>query len=128
MVQVSGAVAQLASAAEGMSMITDETNKGVMKQKEETEQVASAMQQMEASAQEVTRNAELAAEGTRDADKEAEAGKQIVGLTVESINGLAQEVENASGVISQRSEEHTSELQSHSFISYAVFCLKKKKK
>src|ERR1051326_9307241 len=25
-----------------------------------------------------------------------------------------------------RSEEHTSELQSHSFISYAVFCLKKK--
>ena len=29
---------------------------------------------------------------------------------------------------SQRSEEHTSELQSHSFISYAVFCLKKKTK
>ena len=28
----------------------------------------------------------------------------------------------------RRSEEHTSELQSHSFISYAVFCLKKKKK
>ena len=30
--------------------------------------------------------------------------------------------------IGLRSEEHTSELQSHSFISYAVFCLKKKKK
>src|SRR6056300_1785033 len=28
----------------------------------------------------------------------------------------------------ERSEEHTSELQSHSEISYAVFCLKKKKK
>ena len=27
----------------------------------------------------------------------------------------------------QRSEEHTSELQSHVRISYAVFCLKKKK-
>ena len=27
-----------------------------------------------------------------------------------------------------RSEEHTSELQTHSFISYAVVCLKKKKK
>src|SRR5213596_4341079 len=27
-----------------------------------------------------------------------------------------------------RSEEHTSELQSHGLISYAVFCLKKKKK
>src|ERR1051326_9333473 len=29
---------------------------------------------------------------------------------------------------SMRSEEHTSELQSHSFISYAVFCLKKNRK
>src|SRR5881275_3671506 len=28
----------------------------------------------------------------------------------------------------KRSEEHTSELQSHGTISYAVFCLKKKKK
>src|SRR6056300_1484790 len=28
----------------------------------------------------------------------------------------------------QRSEEHTSELQSHSETSYAVFCLKKKKR
>ena len=27
----------------------------------------------------------------------------------------------------ERSEEHTSELQSHAPISYAVFCLKKKK-
>src|ERR1051326_4282745 len=31
------------------------------------------------------------------------------------------------GFAAARSEEHTSELQSHSFISYAVFCLKKKK-
>src|SRR5213596_2524547 len=30
-------------------------------------------------------------------------------------------------VTSARSEEHTSELQSHGLISYAVFCLKKKK-
>src|ERR1051326_9483038 len=29
--------------------------------------------------------------------------------------------------VEDRLEEHTSELQSHSFISYAVFCLKKKK-
>ena len=28
-------------------------------------------------------------------------------------------------IFNERSEEHTSELQSHSFISYAVFCLKK---
>src|SRR5213596_4424243 len=33
----------------------------------------------------------------------------------------------ASGASWTRSEEHTSELQSHGLISYAVFCLKKKK-
>ena len=33
-----------------------------------------------------------------------------------------------SACMNVRSEEHTSELQSHSFISYAVFCLKKKNK
>src|SRR3546814_8393111 len=33
-----------------------------------------------------------------------------------------------SGAIAQRSEEHTSELQSLMRISYAVFCLKKKTK
>ena len=31
-------------------------------------------------------------------------------------------------LLTLRSEEHTSELQSHDLISYAVFCLKKKKK
>src|SRR3546814_10551217 len=34
---------------------------------------------------------------------------------------------NASNVLARRSEEHTSELQSLMRISYAVFCLKKKK-
>src|SRR3546814_7016177 len=39
-----------------------------------------------------------------------------------------QEVGHALGVAAVRSEEHTSELQSLMRISYAVFCLKKKKK
>ena len=37
------------------------------------------------------------------------------------------EVSDVLRLVEGRSEEHTSELQSHSFISYAVFCLKKKK-
>ena len=45
-------------------------------------------------------------------------------------NGISSNlIERAADIqIKKRSEEHTSELQSHSFISYAVFCLKKKKK
>src|SRR3546814_6932278 len=37
------------------------------------------------------------------------------------------QVADAKGVVETRSEEHTSELQSLMRISYAVFCLKKKK-
>ena len=41
---------------------------------------------------------------------------------------IKETLKNVHKAIQDRSEEHTSELQSHSFISYAVFCLKKKKK
>src|ERR1051326_2556276 len=37
----------------------------------------------------------------------------------------AEQIREINPRICSRSEEHTSELQSHSFISYAVFCLKK---
>jgi len=40
---------------------------------------------------------------------------------------LARFYEALFGMKSGRSEEHTSELQSQTSISYAVFCLKKKK-
>src|SRR3546814_12365854 len=40
---------------------------------------------------------------------------------------LAQFHHEVAGVVALRSEEHTSELQSLMRISYAVFCLKKKK-
>ena len=48
---------------------------------------------------------------------------------IEKAKGIVTVVTNdAENVFITRSEEHTSELQSHSFISYAVFCLKKKRK
>ena len=50
---------------------------------------------------------------TKDVDKGTGLGLSVAYGIVEAHGG--------------RSEEHTSELQSHSFISYAVFCLKKKK-
>src|SRR3546814_5149487 len=50
-----------------------------------------------------------------------QGGMQSVGYAE-----LASAVSNAGGLVG-RSEEHTSELQSLMRISYAVFCLKKKK-
>src|SRR3546814_8307603 len=48
--------------------------------------------------------------------------------SVRSHSSPAPAIGRASPTISKRSEEHTSELQSLMRISYAVFCLKKKKK
>src|SRR3546814_3017099 len=44
------------------------------------------------------------------------------------LSGLKDEGYDGDVIIEERSEEHTSELQSLMRISYAVFCLKKKKK
>src|SRR3546814_10777034 len=44
------------------------------------------------------------------------------------LDALVAAVAKKAGVVPERSEEHTSELQSLMRISYAVFCLKKKKK
>src|SRR5210317_2087751 len=57
-------------------------------------------------------------------------GVQTCALPIQAEDGIQiSECDWSSDVCSSdRSEEHTSELQSHSEISYAVFCLKKKNK
>src|SRR3546814_8990901 len=68
-----------------------------------------------------------------DADgtvKAVRAGKQPCGAGLQVILTMlvtARRHEPIAGVTGFRSEEHTSELQSLMRISYAVFCLKKKK-
>src|SRR3546814_8376710 len=58
--------------------------------------------------------------------------RQSRSLGFEAVDGLQMLVAQAAGAFQKffgvRSEEHTSELQSLMRISYAVFCLKKKKK
>src|SRR3546814_2606243 len=56
------------------------------------------------------------------------AGNPAEGLTRERVvRQLAEEDATGDSKLTHRSEEHTSELQSLMRISYAVFCLKKKK-
>ena len=65
----------------------------------ETTQVATAMNQMTATVQEVALNASNAAEAANNADREAGIGKEIVSKTIKSIDELANEVERAATVI-----------------------------
>lgn len=109
--QVAGSTAQLAAASEEMSMVTNETNNGINQQKMETEQVASALNEMTATVKEVAINAESAAETANQADAQASEGKNVVVQTIDSINILAAKVENAANVI-QNVEKDSEEIGS----------------
>ncbi len=85
-------VVQIASAAEELSAVTEQTSAGVNSQKVETDQVATAMHEMSATVAEVARNAEQASEAASTADKEARAGDKVVGEAIVQIERLAAEV------------------------------------
>ena len=90
---------QLASASQELSLISTETEQGVERQQQETTQVATAMEEMTATVQEVARNAVNASEAAKKAETEAVKSKQVVDQTVDAINTLASEVETAGNVI-----------------------------
>jgi len=95
-----GGVSQLDTATQNMEAISKGTVDGVLKQQTETTQVATAMNEMAASVQEVARTASSAADAARNADGEAKAGKQVVLETMEAIDSLASEVEKAAEQLS----------------------------
>ncbi len=68
-------------------------------QKMKTTQVATAMNQMTATVQEVARSATNAANAAAEADKDSKNGKNIVKTTMQSIGELSQDIEKASHAI-----------------------------
>nr|WP_260959786.1 methyl-accepting chemotaxis protein [Pseudomonas citri] len=85
-------VTQIASAAEELSAVTEQTSAGVNSQKVETDQVATAMHEMTATVQEVARNAEQASQAAAAADGEAREGDLVVHEAIAQIERLASEV------------------------------------
>ncbi|KTB83173.1 chemotaxis protein [Pseudomonas syringae pv. syringae PD2766] len=101
-------VTQIASAAEELSAVTEQTSAGVNSQKVETDQVATAMHEMTATVQEVARNAEEASEAAVAADQQARDGEQVVNEAIAQIERLAVAVGNSSdamGTLKQESNQ-----------------------
>ncbi len=96
---IAESTSQLASSAEEMSVIAQQTSTGVSSQKSETEQVASAITEMNTTVKVVNTNAKEAAKAAELANTEANDGKRIVDNAVESINLLAGDVEESAQVI-----------------------------
>ncbi len=103
--QISGATTQLAAAAEETSTITDETSRGVKAQQAEIDSIASAMNEMTATVQEVARNAADASHAADKADSEAKSGALTATEAIGGIESLVNEVNAASKVIRNLEKE-----------------------
>lgn len=98
-------IEQLASSAQSLSAVTEQTNLEVSSQKEETEQVATAMNQMTATVHDVARNAEEAAQAAQTADGKVESGQAVVRQSMARIEQLADSASSASSSIESLSAE-----------------------
>ncbi|MCQ4310725.1 methyl-accepting chemotaxis protein [Pseudomonas stutzeri] len=83
---------QLASAAEELNTVTEDSTRGLHQQNHEIEQAATAVNEMTAAVDEVARNAVATSEASRESDTTAQHGRQQVIKTVESIGLLAGDV------------------------------------
>ncbi|NEV61789.1 methyl-accepting chemotaxis protein [Thiorhodococcus minor] len=97
--RILGSTAQLTQAAANLANITEQTNAGIAQQRNEVDQLASAMNEMSATAQEVAHSAQQGSDATHGAQDAAVSGKDVVYGTMSQIEQLAEEVQNASEVI-----------------------------
>lgn len=88
--------AQLASASEEMSAVTDEASRGLVRQNDEVNQAATAVTEMSAAVDEVARNAAEAAEASNKTQTLTEAGQKNVSRTLTAIKHLTGNVQMTS--------------------------------
>ncbi|MBX8512332.1 methyl-accepting chemotaxis protein [Pseudomonas cichorii] len=98
-------IEQLSNSAQSLSSVTEQTNLEVGSQKEETEQVATAMNQMTATVHDVARNAEEAALAAQTADEKVGGGQTVVRQSMQRIEQLAGSSQSASQSIQNLSAE-----------------------
>ncbi|CAK0764039.1 methyl-accepting chemotaxis protein [Gammaproteobacteria bacterium] len=96
---------QLSAQANMMSSHSEETNQRVTRQQGELEQLATAINEMSSTVQEVAHNTASAADATQQANQQANQGHQVVEETIAAIGTLVQEVKGAATVIHQLEQE-----------------------
>jgi len=102
---INGAAMQLSSAAEELSVVSRQTSTGVARQQSETDQVATAVNEMSATADEVARNAVNAAESAQQADAATKLGQNIVNDTISIMQAVAHNVEDNSSVVRKLNDD-----------------------
>jgi len=97
--KINQSVFQLSTSAEEMAHVTEQSNQAMMQQRSETDQVATAMNEMTATVHEVAQNAQLAAESANQANSEVNTGQSVVNDSISAVSKLVQQIEQAGDVI-----------------------------
>ncbi len=104
-----GRIGDAAQQLERMAGRTSETIRSseadIMRQQQETEQVATAMNEMAASSREVAQHTEQATQAVTQVDEQAAQGREIMQQIIGASDGAAQEIERASQVIQSLAEQ-----------------------
>ena len=95
----------LSDQAERGAAMAEQSRSGIQAQKAETDMVASAMYEMNATVHDVAKSAATAAESATAADHSAHQGQQVVMQSVDGMNHLASEVESAARVIAELAQD-----------------------
>lgn len=99
--QVNETTSSLTEQSVTLSQSVENNFSSIQNQNTQTELVATAINQMAATVQEVAKNALKAATAASEANLQSDEGSQVVSQAVDSINALAIELSNATLVITQ---------------------------
>ncbi|HTO19742.1 MAG TPA: methyl-accepting chemotaxis protein [Pseudomonas sp.] len=86
--RIQGSATQLASAAEELHAVTDDTARGITRQNDEVQQAATAVTEMSTAVDEVAGNATRTSTASGEVEREARDGLRQVAATRESIDQL----------------------------------------
>ncbi|WP_397428751.1 methyl-accepting chemotaxis protein [Pseudomonas asplenii] len=103
--RISGSATQLASAAEELNSVTDESARGLQQQNNEIEQAATAVNEMTSAVEEVARNAVSTSEASKSATASASDGRDLVQETVSAIERMSSDVQSTATLIGNLAEE-----------------------
>ncbi|ALP53789.1 hypothetical protein Tel_11960 [Candidatus Tenderia electrophaga] len=102
---VVAASTQINTSIQALSAINTQTNNALGRQQQETDQVATAMNEMVATVQEVARNVSDAAHAANQANEESNSGQETVNAAINKIERLANEVQQAAEVLHRVEED-----------------------
>lgn len=103
--RIAGSATQLASAAEELNAVTDESARGLTQQNNEIEQAATAVNEMTSAVEEAARNAVSTSEASRNATTSAGDGRDLVQETVSAIERMSGDVQATATLIGDLANE-----------------------